>query len=104
VIVNNGGEALEFLKDQSVDLILMDIQMPVMDGYETTKRIRNELKLYVSIIAMNANAMAGEYEKCISSGMNDYITKPFKADTLIAMIEKYLRDTGTSAEKKSTVY
>ena len=86
--VANGELALQSVSQNIFDVILMDIQMPIMDGYETTKRIRNEMALNIPIIAMTANAMAGEYEKCISSGMEDYITKPFKAETLYDSLKK----------------
>lgn len=95
----NGDLAITELKNNHYDVILMDIQMPVMDGYETTKKIRNELKITTPIIAMTANAMAGEYEKCISSGMNEYITKPFKADTLYNALKKIFNKENTA--KKS---
>lgn len=64
------------------DIILMDIEMPIMNGYDTAKYIRNELKSNIPIIAMTANAMTGEREKCLSMGMNDYISKPINANLL----------------------
>jgi signal transduction histidine kinase/ActR/RegA family two-component response regulator len=101
IMAVNGQNALDELQKRQVDVILMDLQMPVMDGYEATKKIRNELKLDTPIIAMTANAMAGEYEKCISSGMSDYITKPFKAETLYTIIAKFL--DGTAPFEKNSV-
>jgi signal transduction histidine kinase/CheY-like chemotaxis protein len=100
IIAANGQNALDELRQQPVDLILMDLQMPVMDGYEAIKKIRHELELSTPVIAMTANAMAGEYEKCISSGMSDYITKPFKAETLYAAIARLLEGTAPF-EKRS---
>ncbi len=76
---NNGADAVRRLQqDQVFDLIIMDIQMPEMDGYETTRFIRNDLKLQTPIIAMTATAMKGEQLQCIQSGMNEYMTKPFE--------------------------
>jgi signal transduction histidine kinase len=76
---NNGADAIRHLKDDQVfDLIIMDIQMPEMDGYATTRYIRNDLKLQTPIIAMTATAMKGEQLQCIESGMNEYMTKPFE--------------------------
>ncbi len=88
-IAENGGIAVEMVKNKSYDLILMDIQMPIMDGYASSKMIRNDVDKTVPIIAMTAHVMAGEREKCRSFGMNDYISKPFKVDALYAMILKY---------------
>jgi CheY-like chemotaxis protein len=82
----NGVEALELLKENTYDVILMDIQMPEMDGLETTKIIRNEFKLNVPIIALTANAFKTEIENCKNVGMNDYVTKPFEEYILIETI------------------
>jgi signal transduction histidine kinase len=76
---NNGADAIRHLQqDQVFDLIIMDIQMPEMDGYATTRYIRNDLKMQTPIIAMTATAMKGEQLQCIESGMNEYMTKPFE--------------------------
>jgi signal transduction histidine kinase len=84
---NNGADAIRHLKqDQVFDLIIMDIQMPEMDGYETTRFIRNDLKLQTPIIAMTATAMKGEQRQCIESGMNEYMTKPFEFTELYKRI------------------
>jgi PAS domain S-box-containing protein len=85
-IAGNGKIALEKLQQGAYDLILMDMQMPEMDGYETATAIRKQLKLTVPIIAMTAHAMSGEKEKCLAIGMNDYISKPFKAADLYQKI------------------
>ncbi len=87
-IAENGEEALEKLNCTNYDVVLMDIQMPVMDGYRATQLIRNELKLQLPIIAMTAHAMAGERDKCLSLGMNDYLSKPFQRDQLIKIIQE----------------
>ncbi len=87
---NNGQEALEKLANKSYDIILMDIQMPMMNGYETTKIIRQDLHLQTPIIALTAHALAGEKEKCIEAGMNEYATKPINEDVLFSLIQKHL--------------
>ena len=77
-IANNGLEAVSFLKkNKDYNLIIMDLQMPEMDGYEATKYIRNEMNLSIPIIAMTASALKGEKSKCLEIGMNDYLSKPF---------------------------
>lgn len=90
-IANNGLEAVELLKNNTYDLVLMDIQMPVMDGYTATKKIRDYLNLDdLPIIAMTASAMAGDKEKSIESGMNDYITKPVESKVLFEKLLKWI--------------
>lgn len=88
-IVSNGLEAVEQLINQTYDLVLMDIQMPKMDGYVATQQIREVLKLDIPIIAMTAHALAGEREKCLSRGMNEYISKPIKEDELFKLISNF---------------
>ncbi|MCF2947649.1 response regulator [Paraglaciecola aquimarina] len=95
-IAADGLEALAQIESEAklgryYDLILMDCQMPNMDGYQTTENIRklNSLAANVPIIALTANSMKGDKEKCLASGMNDYLTKPLKQETLYSMIEKY---------------
>jgi signal transduction histidine kinase len=93
----NGVEAVEKYKNGTFDLILMDIQMPEMDGMEATKKIREfetERKLrQTPVIALSAHAMKGDIDKAISYGMDDYITKPFKPNELYLVIEKLTRLT-----------
>ena len=86
----NGLEAVNLLKNQRFDLVLMDVQMPVMNGIEATHRIRKEISRTIPIIALTANAIKGESEKCIAAGMNAYITKPFEEETLIKTIGSLL--------------
>ncbi|MES2139849.1 MAG: PAS domain S-box protein [Bacteroidota bacterium] len=81
-IAENGKIGLEKLKQGKFDLVLMDLQMPEMDGYQATIAIRNELKLPIPIVAMTAHSLVGEKEKCIEIGMNDYVGKPFTQDDL----------------------
>jgi signal transduction histidine kinase/CheY-like chemotaxis protein len=84
---SNGADAIRHLQQDHVfDLIIMDIQMPEMDGYATTRYIRNDLKLQTPIIAMTATAMKGEQLQCIESGMNEYMTKPFEFTDLYKRI------------------
>lgn len=89
-ICSNGKLAVEKLKGNVYNLILMDLQMPEMDGYETTGFIRKKLMLDMPIIAMTAHAMAGEKDKCLGFGMTDYISKPIKEIDLHNLIIKYI--------------
>jgi CheY-like chemotaxis protein len=88
-MVNNGIEAIESLKAGKYDLVLMDIQMPGMDGYTAARDIRQKLNLAIPIIAMTAHAFAGEREKCLSYGMNDYIAKPINEEELGRLVRAY---------------
>lgn len=92
-IASNGTEALDFLKAANFDLVLMDVQMPVMDGYTCIKNIRRELRLSVPVVAMTAYALPGEKEKCLSSGMNDYLSKPIDTLELDLILAKYLEES-----------
>ncbi len=85
-IVNNGQEAINELKKMDYDLVLMDIQMPIMDGYTAIKKIRNDISQTVPIITMTAHAMVGEKEECLSIGANSYISKPFRENELLHAI------------------
>jgi len=86
-MANNGAEAVDFVQKNGVfDLIIMDLQMPEMDGYAATRFIRNKLHLQTPIIAMTATAMKDEQWQCLESGMNDYMTKPFEFDELYKRI------------------
>ena len=95
-IVNNGKEAVESICNFPYDLILMDIQMPEMDGMEATKAIRslspNEFgsKSETPIIALTANAMKGDERICLEAGMTDYLPKPLQREQLIAILQKHL--------------
>lgn len=93
VISQNGKIAIEKYKDEDFDIILMDLQMPEMDGYETAKYIRrmNVDKADIPIVAMTAHTIYGELEKCMAIGMNDYISKPFKPEDLNAKIQSLVK-------------
>jgi len=95
VVANNGREALEAWERDRYDVVLMDVQMPEMDGLEATARIRaleqqRGAAQRTPIIAMTANAMKGDRERCIEAGMDGYVSKPVKRQTLFAEIEKVL--------------
>ena len=94
----NGRETVEIFSNSphEFDLILMDIQMPVMDGLEATKELRNRGFNDVPIVAMTANAMKGDREICIDAGMNDYITKPIKREIVFQIIEKWINQKSAS--------
>lgn len=87
-MANHGQEAIEAVSKRNFDLILMDMQMPVMDGYTATEHLR-EMGCQTPIIALTANAMRDELEKCITAGCNDYLSKPFKRESLVALIEQH---------------
>lgn len=86
-VAANGEEGIELLAENSYDLVLMDLQMPVKDGYQTTEYIRNEMKSAVPIIAMTAHSLVGEQERCYQVGMNGYVPKPFKQVVLLKAIK-----------------
>jgi PAS domain S-box-containing protein len=90
-VASNGAEALEKIAAADFDLVFMDCQMPIMDGYEATKRIRQGRLSQVPIIAMTAHAMKGDRERCLAVGMTEYLSKPLKPNTVADMIERVLR-------------
>jgi CheY-like chemotaxis protein len=88
----SGKEALDILnKNKNIDIVLMDIMMPEMDGYEAIQMIRNEPRnKNLPIVAVTAKAMVGDRQKCIDSGASDYITKPVKTDQLLSLMRIWL--------------
>jgi CheY-like chemotaxis protein len=88
----NGAEAIAMLRSERYDLILMDEQMPVLDGLESARIIRRDIDTEIPIIALTANAIKGEYERCKAAGMNNYISKPFDEEELIRMLFSYLKE------------
>ncbi len=91
-VAENGKKAIEMLQGKNYDLILMDVHMPELDGYDATKAIRKELgaaKSKVPIIAMTASALQGEAERCLEAGMDDYISKPFNKNILYEKIVRF---------------
>lgn len=100
--VINGSEALDAHKNNHYDLLLMDVQMPEMDGLEVTSKIRklDEPKRNVPIIAITAHALIGDREKCIRAGMNEYISKPIRSTELLALIDKLLKVNSISEDEK----
>src|SRR5262249_5369314 len=91
--VANGQEAIDALREIPVDLVLMDCQMPEMDGYQATAVIRESRTLpnpKLPIIAMTANALPEDRKRCLASGMDDYLPKPVRAADLLAMIDRWL--------------
>ena len=92
VIAENGKEALRMLKEQTFDLVLMDVQMPEMGGFEATALIRDREQLigrHTPIVAMTAHAMAGDRERCLDAGMDDYLAKPVAAASLLEMVARH---------------
>ncbi len=107
-VTENGHAALEALKNDQFDLVLMDVQMPVMGGFEATSHIRRQEQTtgsHLPIIAMTANTMDGDCEECLAAGMDDYISKPINPQTLYACLEKYILPPNrviTQVEQRST--
>jgi PAS domain S-box-containing protein len=108
-IVGNGKEAVEQVQAESYDCILMDVQMPEMDGIEATKHIRklaDPIKAGIPIIALTANALKGDSERYLAAGMNDYLSKPFDEAKLFRVISRNLTETipaGTSAASEKNI-
>jgi len=119
VVASNGKEAIEKLRGERFDLVLMDVQMPQMDGLSATREIRN-LKLEtrnskgrissiqhpvssIPIIAMTARAMKGDREACLAAGMDDYVSKPIKAEELFAVIEKFANGLQDKKKEKPSL-
>jgi CheY-like chemotaxis protein len=90
-VAANGRRALEALEMESYDLILMDVQMPEMNGWETTQAIREKEKTtggHIPIVAMTAHAMRGDEQRCLEAGMDAYLTKPIRTQELFAILDE----------------
>jgi len=105
VVAGNGNETLTAFQNEEFDLILMDLQMPEMDGFEATAAIRvkeNGCGNHIPIVALTAHAMKGDREKCIAGGMDGYLTKPIRPQELDELLESYVarkRGASKDAEK-----
>ena len=100
-LAHNGQEALAALEVRSYDAVLMDIQMPVMDGYEATRRIRQELGRHsLPILAMTAHAVSEERDKCFRMGMDDHIAKPVSRRSLFAALNCWIRERPVRARAR----
>ncbi len=94
IVAAHGGEALKLLEEQSFDMVLMDCNMPVMDGYEASRQIRRSGRWPdLPIVALTANAMSEERERCRAAGMNDYLAKPFRREELKALLDLWVPTT-----------
>jgi CheY-like chemotaxis protein len=94
LVAIDGNEAIKLVSTHKVDMILMDVHMPDLNGYEATQKIRENERAkdtHIPIIALTADAMKGDMEKCIASGMDDYLAKPFRPEELEEKIAKYIR-------------
>lgn len=90
LIAQDGAQGISMAQQENPDLILMDISLPVIDGYEATRKIRKTM-MSTPIIGLSAHAMSGDEEKAKEAGCNDYLTKPVDEDNLIKILKKYLR-------------
>src|SRR5207245_8385328 len=95
-IVGDGRTAVAILDTEHFDLVLMDVQMPEMDGFEATAAIRQKEKQtgqHIPIVAMTAHALKGDQERCLAAGMDGYISKPIRTDELFGTLEKVLGES-----------
>jgi len=94
IVAAHGGEALKLLEEQRFDMVLMDCNMPVMDGYEASRQIRRSGRWPdLPIVALTANALSEERERCRAAGMDDYLAKPFRREELKALLDLWVPDT-----------
>ena len=102
-LADNGREALNALRSQAFDIVFMDCQMPEMDGFEAVRRFRSaaqadfETALDTPIIALTANALAGDQERCIAAGFDEYLPKPFKQQQIEALLARWTRRSGKAS-------
>ena len=90
-IVDNGQAAVEFLEKEVVDLVLMDCQMPQMDGFKATAQLR-AMGIETPVVALTANPSEENQEQCLAAGMNDFLSKPFRMSEMRAILQKWLTD------------
>jgi CheY-like chemotaxis protein len=93
ILAGNGREALQALDRQAFDLVLMDVQMPEMDGLEATAVLRERERQtgkHLIVVAMTAHAMTGDRERCLAAGMDDYLSKPIHARELVDLVTRYV--------------
>ncbi len=88
LVANSGAEGLEILRRESVDLVLLDIEMPEMDGFQTLQHIRNDIDAELPVIALTAHAIPGFSEKCLNAGMTDYLAKPYTKEDLVQLLDR----------------
>ena len=90
--VEDGRQVLQALDEAAYDLVLMDCQMPELDGFEATRRIRRQERgsRHLPVIAVTAHAIKGDRERCLEAGMDDYLAKPFRVEQLSALLERWL--------------
>jgi signal transduction histidine kinase/CheY-like chemotaxis protein len=103
-VAEDGAEAVDAVKEKAYDLLLMDCHMPVMDGFEATAVIRRKeagdpAKTHLPIVALTADAVEGDRERCLAAGMDDYLAKPFTQDDLYSILEKWLLPRPSSAQQ-----
>jgi two-component system, sensor histidine kinase and response regulator len=100
-LADDGEKAVEMVKTQAYDVVFMDCQMPVMDGYEATAQIRRDAapSTHVIIVAMTANAMQGDREKCLAAGMDDYVSKPVNKQEVVAILKRRVPAWGAPAKE-----
>src|SRR5579875_1885201 len=102
-LAHNGREAVELAQQRRYDVILMDVQMPEMDGFEATAAIRQMERTqqrHTPIVAMTAHAMAGDRERCLQAGMDDYVSKPIHADALYALLRRFMQQDKVSSQEE----
>ncbi len=100
-IVRNGREAVEAIRRGTFDLILMDCEMPEMDGYEATRNIRQGSQTHIPIVALTANAMSSDKQRCIEAGMDDYLAKPVDPNQLASVLAKWIPERPTAVRQTS---
>jgi two-component system sensor histidine kinase/response regulator len=105
-IAHHGQEAVDLFQNQRFDVVLMDCQMPVMDGFEATRAIRRlevGRERHIPVVALTANAVTGDREKCLDAGMDDYLAKPYSGEQLSDVLKRWLPESGSAAALAATV-